>query len=174
MTRDDSPPKAATYGRKSPNARRSEGLARAVYALIIITALLGELESFVDTAAEAIAVVLGTALVLFLAHSYSDVVSGEFELHWGRWPEIRDLLIVEAPLLMAASVPVMWLLLAEFGAVSLSFALDAAILCSLVSLALIGTLHGRTSGRGLAASLLAGIVYSGLGAAIILLEVAVD
>lgn len=149
--------------------RRSEGRVRAIYATIILTAVLVGLRDHTDSATDVLGVLIVAALTLFVAHTFSDFLAKRVDLEGGvHFDEIRELLVVESPLLIAAGVPVILFLLAGVGVLGIDSAFWASIGYAEVSLFVIGTF--AFARRGIVWPLVAGAVFAGLGAVIITAE----
>jgi hypothetical protein len=152
-----------------------EGLARAVYAAIILTALLVALREHTESASDALAAIIAAAGGLLAAHTYADVLAKQMALGRRlRGDEARELLIVESQLLIAAAVPVLLFVLAEAGTIGIDAAFQMSFAYTLASLFVIGTLLGRSTGRGIVGSLIPGAAYAGLGIVIIAIEAGID
>jgi hypothetical protein len=152
--------------------RRTEARVRAIYATIILTAVLVGLQDHTDSASDVLGVLIGAALTLFLAHAFSDFLSRRVDLDGeGHLDEIRELLIVESPLLIAAGVPVILFLLARAGVLGIDLAFWTSISYAVVFLFVYGML--ATTRRGTVWGLVAGAVFAGLGAVIIAAEASI-
>lgn len=155
--------------------RRAERWAHGIYGTIIVTALLVTLQEHDQTADEVIAAVLGTAFVLFLAHSYSTALARQVTTrHRPLHGEVFAILVDNLPLLLAVVIPSFFIVLAAGGVVSLDAAFWIGIGYGLASLFAMGFIYGRTTDHRLPGSLVLGLTSAGLGAAIILLETAVE
>ncbi len=160
---------------ETERGRRAERFAHGIYGTIIITALLVPLEDHGATADEVVGAVVGTAFVLFLAHTYASGLGRRIAMR--RAPRLSDLGAILAdnlPLLFAAVVPTLVFVLAAAGAISLHTAFRAGIGYALASLCALGFIFGRMTDHRLPGSLVLGISGAGLGAAIIFLEAAVE
>jgi hypothetical protein len=152
--------------------RRSEGRVRAIYATIILTALLVGLRDHADSASDVLGVLIAGALTLFLAHTFSDFLAKRVDLEGkAHLDEIRELLIVESPLLIAAGVPVIVFLLARAGVLDIDSAFWVSISYAVASLFVIGMLAATR--RGIVWPLVTGGVFAGLGAVIIAAEASI-
>jgi hypothetical protein len=60
--------------------RRLEGRVRAIYATIILTAALVGLRGHTDSAGDVIEILIGAALMLFIAHTFSDFLAHRVEI----------------------------------------------------------------------------------------------
>ncbi len=156
-------------------ARRAERFARAIYGTIIITALLLPLEDHGATADEVVGAVLGSAFVLFLAHAYATSLGrGVATRRATRLSDLGAILVDNLPLLFAAVAPALIFVLAAAGAISLHTAFRAGIGYGIVSLFALGFIFGRMAHHRLSDGLVRGFGAAGLGAAIILLEAALE
>lgn len=168
MTSEDA---AEEWGAGVPGHRRSERLSHALYGLIIVTATLVVERSHVTEVADALALLLGTALVLLLAHTYTAVIAERTVSGHGLGSVGRRLVVEDnLPVLMAIIVPALLFLLSGAGALALHTAYTASILFSLVALFALGVSEGRTASMGWPASILSGTVAGAIGLLVVAVE----
>lgn len=149
---------------------QSERFAHGLYGLIVITATLIAEEEFISDPLDAVAVLLGTATVLFLIHLYIGVMT-ERSLEGGRLGPARTLVVVDnLPLLGAVVVPVSLFLLAEGDVVSLDLAYVVSIASSIGALLIVGAFQGRAVGLTGWRLVLSSLAAAGLGIAMVLIE----
>jgi hypothetical protein len=161
----DNPNKSAEIHRKA------ERLSHALYGLIIVTAALVAEKLHVTEVGEAISLLLGTALVLLLAHTYSAVVAertveGHSLGSVGRGVVLRDNL----PVLLAIVVPTMLFILAGIGVITLQTAYTAAIAFTLLALFGLGLYEGRSASMSWPKSLLSGGAAGAIGLIVVAVE----
>jgi hypothetical protein len=127
--------------------RRAEGRVRAIYATIILTAVLVGLRGHTESAGDVIEILVGAALMLFIAHTFSDFLARRVEIE-GAVPleEFRELLIVESPLLIAAGIPVIVFVLAQADVINLEAAFWISLSYSVASLFVIGAMAASRRG----------------------------
>ncbi|HEX2308683.1 MAG TPA: hypothetical protein VHI14_10230 [Jatrophihabitantaceae bacterium] len=129
----------------TPPAVHSAGRRRAagIYGTVITAAVLAAAGGHLPTAALAIAV-LTTLVVYWIAEQYAEVLAEETEHgHLPTWPKIRSGMANTWPMVTAAYVPVLGLIVARlFGASQVT----AANIALLIAMALL-TIHGWTAGR---------------------------
>lgn len=150
---------------------RTERFAHAMYGLIIITAVLVAEAEHVTDAVDALLIVLGTGLVLLLAHTYVAVVAERTLLKHRLESNKRiEVLIDNVPVLIAVLAPSLLFIAAEAGAIEIETAFTWAIAFTVVALYAIGVLEGRRIGYSWARSLLVGLGGAFIGAVIIMVE----
>lgn len=147
-----------TEGDDIRSGHRIERLSHGIYGLIIATAALVAEQEHVDEAGEALVLLLGKALILFLAHTYSSFVPErviEAQAHGvlGLGKIARNNL----PLLLAIVVQAVFLSLAWLGAMSLQVACVASIAYTLMALFGLGGYAGRVASLKWPSSILRGI-----------------
>ena len=100
------------WGSRVPGYRRAERLSHALYGLIIVTATLVAEQSHVTEASHALGLLLGTALVLVLAHTYSAVIAERTVEGHGLGSVGRRLVVEDnLPVLFAIIVPALLFIL---------------------------------------------------------------
>ena len=151
--------------------RKAERLSHALYGLIIVTATLMAEQLHITEVDEAMALLLGTALVLLLAHTYSAAVAertveGHSLGSVGRRVVMRDNL----PVLIAIIVPALLFILAGIGVITLQSAYTAAIVFSVVALFGLGLYEGRSASMSWPKSLLSGAAAGTIGLIVVAIE----
>ena len=151
--------------------RKSERLSHALYGLIIVTATLVAEQGHVTEVVDAMGLLLGTALVLLLAHTYSAVmaertVEGHSLGTATRWLVVKDNL----PVLIAVVVPAVLFLLAGADLITLQRAYAGAIVFSLLALFGLGLYEGRTASLGWTHSVLSGAAAGAIGLIVVAVE----
>ena len=161
----------AEWGTRVEVHRRSERLSHALYGLIIVTATLVAEKSHVADAGDALGLLLGTALVLLLAHTYSAAMA-ERTLEGGSLGSLGRRMIVEdnLPVLVAVVVPALLFVMAWFGAMGLDTAYTVSIALSLVALFGLGLYEGRAAALAWPRSILSGVAAGGIGVVVVLVE----
>jgi hypothetical protein len=151
--------------------RKAERLSHALYGLIIVTAALVAEKLHVTEVDEAMGLLLGTAVVLLLAHTYSAVVAertveGHSLGSIGRGVVLRDNL----PVLIAIIVPALLFILAGIDVITLQAAYTAAITFSLAALFGLGLYEGRSASMSWPKSLLSGTAAGMIGLIVVAIE----
>jgi len=157
------------------SSHRVERLSHGLYGLIIVTAALVAEQEYIDEAGDALALLLGTALILFLAHTYSEMVAL-------RVIETRPLGVTglgtvvrnNVPLLLAIVVQSAFLLLAWLDAITLQTAYMASIAYTLTALFGLGVYAGRAASLKWPLSILSGIEAGVVGVIIVAIEAVFD
>ncbi len=172
MTAAGSTPSDGDPGSERRRERRAEGRVRAIYATIILTAVLVGLRGHTESAGDVIEILVGAALMLFIAHTFSDFLARRVDVNGAvAIEEVKELLIVESPLLVAAGIPVIIFLAAQAGMLSLEAAFWASLSYSVAALFVIGAM--AASRRGIVWGFVAGAVFASLGAVIIAAEASI-
>lgn len=141
-----------------------EALSKGVYGMIVLTAGLTELRLHETPASQVIGAVVGTGLVLVVAHSYSEVLAEGFTTGSDRRRHaILRALWSNAPLVVGM-IPALGLFaLAAAGVLSLAGAYQSSTWWVLVMLFVFGAGAARAHGRRVATIMLAGVGASLLG-----------
>jgi len=155
----------------STRHHRAERLSHALYGLIIVTATLGAESAHVSEVADALGLLLGTALVLLMAHTYSAVmaertVEGHSLGSVGRRMVVKD----NMPILIAIVVPALLFILAGFGVMTLQAAYTVSILFSIVALFGVGLYAGRSASMTWPHSVISGAAAGAIGVIVIMIE----
>ncbi len=156
--------------RTTDSEHRVERLSHATYGLILLTAAVGEMRAEVLDPGSAAALLLGGAVVLILAHTYSRFVgtaAGTDSVP--SWREAGALLVDQLALGVSAIVAAAILLLADGGTIEVQTAYDLVLVGALLALFLLGAAmashHQRRSiwivGLGVA-NLALGVVIVGI------------
>lgn len=148
-----------------------ERFSHALYGLIIITATLVAERLHVENARDALALLLGTALVLLLVHTYTAVMAARsVEGHplgsVGRRVVVRD----NIPVAAAVAVPSIAFVLAGVDLIDLVAAYRISIGFSLVALAGLGLYQGRKSGLGWPKSIASAAAAGSIGLFMVFIE----
>lgn len=157
---------------RSPDPQRGERAAHAIYALIVVLAvMIAEADTGIS-AREAIGSAIGAAFVTATAELYADYVGAmigarrHLTEHERRF-EIRNITAG----FVTALLPVGFLILAAAGAIDLESAFDAAIWTGVGLLGAYAVVANRVAGLPLGRSLLIGAGFTALGASLVLLKV---
>lgn len=154
---------------------RIERLSHGLYGLIIVTAALVAEQEYVDEAGDALALLMGTALILFLAHTYSEMVA--LRVVEARPLGVTGLRAVarnNVPLLLAIVVQTAFLLFAWLDAITLQTAYIASIAYTLVALFGLGVFSGRATSYNWPRAILSGIEAGTVGIVIVVVEALFD
>lgn len=151
-----------------------ERAEHAIYGTIIILALIVAEDEASVTAGVAIATVLGAALATGLAELYSDYIGTVIRDRRHRTrEEWRDAATNVAAGFLMAILPVGFFVLAALDAIALQSAFDAAEWTGVGVLGSYAVIANRQAGFSMARSLLVGLGFTLLGAALVLLKVLV-
>ena len=161
----------ADFGSGVPIHRRAERLAHALYGLIIVTATLVAEQGHVTEVVDALGLLLGTALVLLLAHTYSGAMA-ERAVEGHSLGSIGRRIVVEdnMPVLIAIVAPGLLFILAGLGAISLNTAYTAAIVFSLAALFGLGLYEGRAASMSWFHSFISGAAAGAIGLIVVAFE----
>jgi hypothetical protein len=168
MTGENSSPEVVRF-------REAERLSHALYGLIIVTAALGAERVHIAEASEALVLLLSTAMVLMLAHTYSAAmaeraIEGHSLGSVGRRMVIAD----NIPVLSAIVVPAILFALAGADVMTLQTAYTAAIGFSLAALFGVGLFEGRRASMGWIHSILSGAAAGAIGVIVVVIEAFFD
>jgi hypothetical protein len=151
-------------------------LAGAIYGTVIATALVAGLSEDKDLAPGEIAIsVSATMLAFWIAHAYANLLAGDTS--GGRlpsWREARRAMAHEWTLVEAAAPAIVFLMLGEFGVLSVTTAKDLAVWIGLVTLAGYGWGLARKGGMGLGRRVAVSLASAALGAIVIAVKLAVE
>lgn len=160
------------WGTQVPGHRRAERLNHALYGLIIVTATLVAEQAHVTEVGDALGLLLGTALVLLLAHTYSAAMAERTVAGHGLGSVGRRVVVLDnLPVLVAIVVPVVLFLLAGVDVMTLQTAYKASIAFSLVALFGLGLFEGREASMRWVPSLLSGAAAAAIGMVVVAVEV---
>lgn len=148
-----------------------ERFSHALYGLIIITATLAAERLHVESARDALGLLVGTAVVLLLVHIYTGVMAARsVEGHAlgaaGRRIVVKDNIAV----LAAVVVPAAAFILAGAGAITLITAYRVSIGFSLIALAGLGLYQGRKSNMGWSRSIVSAAAAGAIGILMVIVE----
>ena len=149
--------------------------ARAIYGTILVMAVISGLSHDEDIgSAKLIAAVCATTLVFWIAHVYAEILGRRLEgEEQFAWASIRVVMRGEWPIVEAALLPVLALLVGVVGIVDTDTAVNIAIGAGVVELFAWGIAAGRKLELSTGATVLAGVVNGALGLVIVLLKVLV-
>jgi hypothetical protein len=149
-----------------------ERAEHAIYGTIIVLALIVAEDEAAAAVGVAIATVLGAALATALAELYSDYIGDVIRdgRHRTR-QEWRDATRNVAAGFLMASLPVSFFVLAAFDVIERQAAFDAAEWSGVAVLGSYTVVANRSAGFSVARSLLVGLGFTILGAALVLLKV---
>jgi hypothetical protein len=149
--------------------------ARAIYGTILVMAVISGLSHDEDIgSAKLIAAVAATTLVFWIAHVYAEILGRRLEGEGQfAWESIRAVMRGEWPIVEAALLPVLALLVGVVGIVDTDTAVNIAIGAGVVELFAWGIAAGRKLELSTGATIVAGVVNGALGLVIVLLKVLV-
>jgi hypothetical protein len=161
----------AEFGRKVSVHRRAERLSHALYGLIIVTATLVAEQGHVTEVADALGLLLGTALVLLLAHTYSGVMA-ERTIEGHSLGSVGRRMVVDdnLPVLVAIVVPALLFILAGMDVMTLQTAYAFSIVFSVMALFGLGLYEGRTASMTWSLSILSGAAAGTIGLIVVAVE----
>jgi len=146
-------------------------LAHAIYGLILLAAVVGDLSTHDDDMRTAIVLVAGGAIVLVFAHSYSQLVAAA-SMTYERppWAVIGRTLVDQLALAVPAALAVGLFALGAADVISDRAAYNLVILGSLGTLFALGVVMGLHRQKGVAWSLALGVSNTMVGLVIIGIE----
>jgi hypothetical protein len=148
--------------------------ARFVYGTIVIVAILPPLAADPQiTAQRALGLVLGTAFVLWLSHSFSEMVATRYRAARSlSAAAVGHILVREISVVTTAIIPVTALIMSGVGWMETQTALRVAMYAGAAALFLAGWAIGQAGELGRKQSAFAALAYGALGTFIVALEVA--
>jgi len=161
----------AEFGSNVSVHRRAERLSHALYGLIIVTATLVVERGHVTEVVDALGLLLGTALVLLLAHTYSGVMA-ERTIEGHSLGSVGRRMVVDdnLPVLAAIVVPVLLIMLAGMDVMTLETAYAASIVFSVMALFGLGLYEGRIASMTWPLSILSGAAAGAIGLIVVAVE----
>lgn len=154
---------------------QAERLSHGLYGLIIVTATLGAERAHITDVSEAVVLLLSTALVLLLAHTYSATMAERAVEGRPLGGVTRRVIVVDnLPVVAAVIVPLLLFGLVGLGAMDLQTAYGAAIAFSLAALFAIGMYQGRVASMGWFHSIISGVAAGGIGLVVVIIEAFFD
>jgi hypothetical protein len=149
-----------------------ERAEHAIYGTIIVLALIVAEDEASVTIGVAIATVLGAALATALAELYSDYIGAVIRDRRHRTgEEWADAARNVAAGFLMASLPVSFFVLAAVDVIEPSTAFDAAEWTGVAVLGAYAVIANRVAGLPLGRSLLVGVGFTAMGAALVMLKV---
>lgn len=146
----------------------SRQVARVVYGAIIGLALIVALERHPPAAGSMIATLMGTAVAVGLAELYAEIVGIETrERHRVRRDQLGELRDDSLAVGFGVAFPVVFFLLAAFGAIDVDTAFDLAEWTGLGLIGFYGFVAARYSGAPVSRALIQGAGAAAIGAALI-------
>ena len=153
-------------------ADRAEHFADAVYGTILVLAVVAALSEDDHAPAGAIlGAALATSLVFWIVHVYAEVLSRRASgdgTAW--WPLVRQAAQREWPLVEAAFLPSVPLVLGAVGLLARSPAITLSLIVGLADLAAWGYFAGRAMRQSRIKSLASALAAAGLGTLMVLLK----
>jgi hypothetical protein len=150
--------------------------ARAIYGTILVMAVITALSHDDNVGSgELIVAVLATTFVFWIAHVYAEVLGRRVEGEGGR-PTFATIAVAargEWPLVEAALLPVLCLLVGVVGVVETDTAVSIAIGAGVVELFAYGIAAGRRLHLSTGATIVVGVVNGAIGLLVVLLKVLV-
>jgi hypothetical protein len=147
----------------------------AIYGAILVTAVIAALSEYKGAdPVELLGAAIDTSIVFWLAHVYAEYVGERAATDDpARWHNLAELLARELPMVAAALIPILALLLGAVDAVGRDTAVTLALGAGVLELFAGGFIAGRHERAGPWRPLIGGLLNAGLGAFIVLLKVLV-
>jgi hypothetical protein len=144
--------------------------AAGIYGTVITAAVLASAGGHLATAALAVAVLL-TLVVYWIAEQYAEVLAEETEHgHLPRWSTIRSGMANTWPMVSAAYIPVLALLVARLFGASHAAAANVGLIIATALLTIQGWTAGRAAGLRGSHLIIATLIAASLGLIMILLK----
>jgi hypothetical protein len=165
----------AAWWRPGVGHAAERNVGNAIYGLILATSVIAVSREYSgDNAGITAVTVTVTAGVFWLAHIYAEVLAVEVDgRHMPTRREIRGVVGREWPMVQAAILPTLVLLLGPLDVAADTTAQDAALAVCLVELGLTGIAAARVAGARGALVVASGVISLSLGVAVIVLKVLV-
>lgn len=165
---------ANTFVKKSKK-RTGTVIARSIYGLLVVTALIVALEGLIEDPWQITISLFSTMFVIGLAESYSDIIGYRLEHSIDITKEEAREKIKEAMTVLVSSfIPILIFLAASFGFYSVDIAFQVAKIFAVVILFTYGFAFGRRTGRSYPRTVGIGVVDAVLGMTIILFKASLD
>lgn len=154
---------------------RAERLNHALYGLIIITATLAAEMAHVEEVGEALALLMSSALVLVLAHTYSAFMA-ERAMEGKPLTAVAKRLVVadNLPVVSAVVVPGVLFIVAGIGWIELSVAFGLSIGFTIAALFALGMYEAHMAEMGGIQKFVSGIGAAAIGGLIVGIEAFFD
>jgi hypothetical protein len=165
------PPMESGDGRQLSDARRGERAGHAIYGSIVVLAVIIAEKDNAVTAGEAIATVVGAAVVTALAELYADYIGATIRRR--RHPNETEMHLYLGEIaagFFTALIPVVFFILAELDVIGLDAAFDIAVWTGVAILGAYAVVANLLAGLSVARSLLIGLGFTAVGAALVVLK----
>jgi len=136
-----------------------------VVSAAVIAAAAGHLEE-----AHLVIAILATAFIYWLAHLHARTLGDSVKHHTHPVDALKEALAETWPILAAASVPAIILLVIQLVGIELRTGAWIAVIASTVLLTIYSFLAGRRGGLGLGGSLVSAAIGASLGLLVVLLK----
>jgi hypothetical protein len=136
-----------------------------VVSAAVIAAAAGHLEE-----AHLVIAILGTAFIYWLAHLHARTLGDSVKHHTHPVDALKEALAETWPILAAASVPAIMLLVIQLVGIELRTGAWIAVIASTVLLTVYSFLAGRRGGLGLGGSLVSAAIGAALGLLVVVLK----
>jgi hypothetical protein len=145
--------------------------SKAIYGLLTVLALLLVFREHPPTALRGAITLFGTTLALALAEAYAEIAAEMLsQRRWLTAKERRAIGAAVSPVLLAAQVPTVILLIAAAGGFSVEVALSLGIWADFLLLFAFGLQVGRVAHQGGWMSVASGLLTVAFGGVIVLLK----
>lgn len=165
-------PATSTLAHNSHRNHVVHRLAHAIYGLIVLAAVVGDLSTHDDDLRTAIVLVGAGGAVLVVAHSYSQLVAAASMYSEMPRSVIVSTVVDQLALAIPAAAAVAVFALGEAEIISADLAYDIVIVGSLVTLFVLGVTIGFHRKKGVAWSIAVGVGNLAVGLIIIGIEAA--
>jgi hypothetical protein len=136
-----------------------------VVSAAVIASAAGHLEE-----THLVIAILGTAFIYWLAHLHARTLGDSVKHHTHPVDALKEALAETWPILAAASVPAIMLLVIQLVGIELRTGAWIAVIASTVLLTVYSFLAGRRGGLGLGGSLVSAAIGASLGLLVVLLK----
>ena|GEM_PF-967301 len=174
MTDDDTPAPDPVDHHETPLEHQAHHLAGAIYGTILATTVVATAGHDPETVNRSVALVAGTSVVFWAAHSYSLTVAARLV---ARRPltsrEVLGIAISEWPMLQSSWPILLALTLGALGVIDRETSIDVAMAVGIGALFTYGYIMGRQEGQPQARRFLNAAITGGFGLAILALKVVV-
>src|SRR4051812_21283421 len=144
--------------------------AGAIYGTIVVLAAIGGTAEGTSEA-QILTLMLASVVVFWLAHVYCDVIAGRVAgAHDPFGAAVRAAARHERPIIEAATLPAIAIVLGIVGVFERDTAIRVALFAGLLTLFGWGIAHGRAAGLSRPMTFLAAMADAGFGAIIVVLE----
>ncbi|UJA19817.1 hypothetical protein HJD18_06080 [Thermoleophilia bacterium SCSIO 60948] len=158
-------------GERARGDYTGERAVHTIYGSVVVLAVIVAARGSEVTAGEAIASVVGAAVVTALAEIYADYIGATIAARRHPTPRERETTIRNFAFgFLAAISPVVFFVLAAAGVIRLDVAFDIAVWTGVAVLGGYATVAHRLAGNSIGPSLAVGLFFSAIGAFLVALK----